>query len=141
MALHSFSRDIDTLWSELDVDKNNWLDRNEAKNFLEAISQCIQDDMKQHYSPERIELLFDEFDTDKNGYFSKSEMAVLIKKTFSPSKEPYSSKYLTFDQKELLCNKQKTLDLNKSTYKLRIWFAIILGIVFMQTFSESSISN
>ena len=112
------------------------LDPCEAKNFLAALCGCMESDRKHNYCPERVDKLFREFDADNDNFLSKSEMAVLIKKTFSkPKYERSQEQDLTFDQKQLLENKQQTLDLNKSTYRLRIWIAIILGIVFMQTYS------
>ena len=117
------------------------LDPCEAKNFLAALCGCMEDDRKHNYCPERIDKIISEFDADNDSFLSKSEMAVLVKKTFSTPKDLRSQEQdLTFDQKQLLENKQKTLDLNKSSYRLRIWIAIILGIVVMQTYSETSIS-
>lgn len=80
-----FDQDLDDIWHRYDRDKNNWLDRQEASNFMLALNSCVQQDKKQYYSPEKFEKLFTQFDFNKDGWLSKPEMAVLIKKTFAPN--------------------------------------------------------
>lgn len=36
-----FSQDLDQLWEKFDADKNNWLDQDEAKNFMASLHNCI----------------------------------------------------------------------------------------------------
>ena len=78
----SFSKDIDTLWEQHDVDKNGYLDKVEAKKFLDEISKVICQDRAKFYNPDNFETLFEQFDDDGNGFLSKSEMCTFIKMTF-----------------------------------------------------------
>ena len=87
-----FSEDLDELWKKHDLDGNNWLDRLEAKDFMESLVNCIQEDKKVNYSPEKFESLFDQNNIDNNDYLTKAEMATLIKKIFGgPSLKPKPS--------------------------------------------------
>jgi|TARA_B110000285_G_scaffold190430_1_gene217662 hypothetical protein len=40
----SFSEDIDEMWTNFDVDKNGFLDREEAKEFVSKLSEIIDED-------------------------------------------------------------------------------------------------
>ena len=70
------------MWDTHDVDKNGWLDRAEAKNFIDAIASIIEEDRAKFYQAEYFDVLFDKFDEDSNGYLSKSEIAQFIKINF-----------------------------------------------------------
>lgn len=80
-----FSKSIDELWDKYDVDKNNWLDREEAKKFIEAVAGVIDPDRAKLYENEKFDTLFDRYDEDQNGYLSKGEAAQFIKISFSKS--------------------------------------------------------
>ncbi len=47
----SFSKDIDTLWDIHDRDGNGYLDREEARTYVQEISQCIDKDRAKNYKP------------------------------------------------------------------------------------------
>ena len=75
------------MWEEHDIDKNGYLDREEAKTFLDELAQVISENRKKFYDPNNFESIFEEYDEDGNNYLSKSEMSALIKMTFrNPSK-------------------------------------------------------
>ena len=83
-----FTKSIDLMWEEHDVDKNGFLDRSEARTFLDELSKIISQDRAKFYNPDNFEALFEEFDEDKNGFLSKSEMSLFIKMTFrDPAKK------------------------------------------------------
>jgi polyhydroxyalkanoate synthesis regulator phasin len=65
-----------------DLDKNGYLDKKEAKTFVDEISQCIEKERAKNYDPTKFDALFAKFDENKDQYLSKSEMAVFIKKVF-----------------------------------------------------------
>ena len=80
----TFSKDLDQLWMQHDVDGSGWLDKSEAKLFIEKLVECIDDrERAALYDPQNFEIIFNQFDEDKNGFLEKSEMSVLIKKVFS----------------------------------------------------------
>ena len=83
----TFSKSIDQMWEEHDIDKNGYLDKDEAKTFLDELAQVISENRKKFYDPNNFESIFEEYDEDGNNYLSKSEMSALIKMTFrNPSK-------------------------------------------------------
>lgn len=45
----NFTKDIDELWTEQDKDKNGYLDKVEAKKFLDSIADCIDADRSKNY--------------------------------------------------------------------------------------------
>ena len=71
-----FSQDLEEVWAKHDVDKNNMLDKDEAKNFIAEIKKLLIDQRKaNNYDPSKFNLNFDKFDEDKNGFLSKAEMS------------------------------------------------------------------
>lgn len=47
-----FTKSIDGMWEEHDRDGNGYLDRDEAKTFLEELSKVISEDRAKFYNPE-----------------------------------------------------------------------------------------
>ena len=45
----TFSKDIDQLWEQHDVDKNGYLDKIEAKKFMHEVSKIISKDKAKFY--------------------------------------------------------------------------------------------
>ena len=45
----TFSSDLDDLWTSNDVDKNGYLDRQEAKEFIAQIQKIISEDRASLY--------------------------------------------------------------------------------------------
>ena len=78
----SFSRDLDEIWDEVDDDKNGFLDKKEAKTFLDEVTRCVQKDRAKNYNKNDFEKTFEKFDEDKNGYLTKGEMSQFIKLAF-----------------------------------------------------------
>ena len=59
---------------------------------MESLVNCIQEDKKANYDPEKFESLFDQHNIDHNDYLTKAEMATLIKKVFAgPTPKPQPS--------------------------------------------------
>ena len=81
-----FSKPIDDVWEKFDADQNGFLDKDEAKKFLDEISKIIDEERGKYYNKDNFETLFEEYDEDNNGYLSKSEMAQFIKMNFKPPK-------------------------------------------------------
>ena len=50
------------LWNNKDVDKNGYLDREEAREFVEEISKCIGKERSMNYNANNFDELFDRFD-------------------------------------------------------------------------------
>ena len=73
------------MWTAKDADGNGFLDKAEAKSFIEELQAHMKEERKDNYSPENFEKIFAQFDTDQNGYLEKAELAVLIKKVFKKS--------------------------------------------------------
>ena len=74
------------------------LDKKECKGFLEGLLKYLKEERRNNYNEANFEKIFDEYDEDKNGFIEKSEMAVLIKKTFrapGQRKEPLSKRDVT----------------------------------------------
>ena len=63
------------MWDEYDVNGNGYLERDEAKKFIDKISKCIGKDRAKFYKRDKFDQLFDEFDEDANGILSKGEFA------------------------------------------------------------------
>merc|ERR1711908_134235 len=78
----SFSKDIDVLWDTHDIDRNGYLDRKEAKTYLDDIYKIIDKDRASNYDKAKFDEVFDKFDENGDNFLSKSEMSVLIKKVF-----------------------------------------------------------
>lgn len=83
----NFSVDIDVMWKYHDIDKNGYLDREEARTFVFEISECIDRDRALCYDPAKFDSLFDRFDENDDKFLSKSEMAAFIKKVFNKQQE------------------------------------------------------
>ena len=54
-----FSKPIDEVWDQADSDKNGYLDKNEAKVFLDEIVKIIDKDRAQNYKKENFDELFE----------------------------------------------------------------------------------
>ena len=80
-----FNKDLDELWSENDDDKNGWLNKVEAENFVKEVARIIDQDRAKNFDMSEFPKLFEKFDEDKNGYLSKGEMAQFIKIVFKRS--------------------------------------------------------
>lgn len=81
-----FTKDIDALWTYHDIDRNGYLDREEASSFVFEISECIDQDRALNYDPSKFDTLFDRFDENNDLFLSKAEMATFIKKIFTKPK-------------------------------------------------------
>lgn len=95
-----FSKPIDEVWDQADSDHNGYLDRNEAKQFLDEIVKIIDKDRAQNYKRENFDKLFEEYDDDKNGVLSKSEMAQFIKMNFKNSEDNIKKTEVKLDKVE-----------------------------------------
>ena len=51
----NFSKDIDKMWAEHDVDGNGYLDRQEARTFVQEISQIIEQERAKNYEPSKFD--------------------------------------------------------------------------------------
>ena len=78
----TFSRSLDDLWAEQDLDKNGYLDKGEAKQFIGQIVGIIDQERAKNYDKHNFDHLFEQFDVDDNGYLSKGEMSQFIKQAF-----------------------------------------------------------
>ena len=79
----TFSQDIDVMWNHYDFDNNGYLDREEARGFVDQVSKCIGKERSKNYNPDHFDYLFDKFDENQDEYLTKSEMAVYVKKVFT----------------------------------------------------------
>lgn len=70
------------MWTKYDSDGNGYLDKDEAKPYIEHVAKIIEAERAKNYQQDKFDELFDLFDEDQNGFLSKAEMATLIKKTF-----------------------------------------------------------
>ena len=51
-----FSQDLEEVWAKHDVDKNNMLDKDEAKNFIGDIKKLLIDQKKaKNYDPSKFD--------------------------------------------------------------------------------------
>ena len=78
-----FSKDIDDLWKEQDKDSNGYLNKAEAKLYLEELTKIVDSEKGQYYHPDKFDEMFKKMDEDKNEMLSKSEMSVFIKKAYN----------------------------------------------------------
>lgn len=85
MKTVTFSQDLDELWEEHDINKDGWLNKAEAKKFIDKLVQGLDFERAKNYNPENFEKVFEEFDENKNDQLTKGEMATLIKKVFANS--------------------------------------------------------
>ena len=86
-----FKKPLDDLWVEVDNDKNGFLDKDEAPQFLELVAEIINTDRKNNYNESSFDEMFERFDEDKNGYLSKAEMAQFLKQAFKKSMDSKKS--------------------------------------------------
>lgn len=77
-----FTKPIDEIWDKYDDDKNNLLDKEEAKPFMDEIATIIEEGREKNYDPSQFDELFNQMDEDHNGFLSKGEMAQFIKTVF-----------------------------------------------------------
>ena len=75
-------KSLDELYTSFDADKNGWLDKEEAKNFMNHLASAVDKERAKSYQKDKFNELFDEYDEDKNGFLSKSEIAQFIKISF-----------------------------------------------------------
>ena len=45
----SFEKPLDQIWEEVDTDMNGYLDKEEARNFMERVVNSIQKDRAKNY--------------------------------------------------------------------------------------------
>ena len=88
----SFSQDIDEVWLKNDLDKNGYLDKVEAKAFLDQVVKIIDKDRAGNYDPKQFDVIFEKFDENNDKFLSKSEMSVVIKKVFTKNKPDSGTK-------------------------------------------------
>ena len=50
-----FERPIDEMWDEYDVNKNGYLERDEAKKFIDKISKFIDKDRAKFYKRDKFD--------------------------------------------------------------------------------------
>ena len=77
-----FSTCIDLMWNQFDFNQNGYLERDEARKFIDELSKVIQKDRAQFYKRDQFNSLFDQIDEDRNGVLSKGEFAQFIKLNF-----------------------------------------------------------
>ena len=94
-----FSKDLDELWKEKDKDGNGWLDKEEGRLFLAAVAECIDQERKVLYDPNKFDEYFKKYDTDGDNFLSKSEMVVFIKKVFNKKNTPVAVPEKTKEEK------------------------------------------
>ena len=83
-----FNKSIDEMWSQFDYNQNGYLERDEAKDFIDELVKVIETDRAQFYKPDHFNSLFDEIDEDGNGLLSKGEFAQFIKLNFKKNDKP-----------------------------------------------------
>lgn len=83
---------MDALWEAHDTDKNGYLDKKEAKTYLDEISKCIDKERAENYDKSKFDALFEKFDENGDNFLSKSEMSVFIKKVFKKPDAPNAFK-------------------------------------------------
>jgi len=81
--MKNFTKDIDQLWNQHDLDHNNYLDKDEARTYVAELYECIIPERKENYDASKFDDTFSKIDTDGNMYLSKAEMSIFIKKLFS----------------------------------------------------------
>ena len=81
---------------------------------MAALVSCIQQDRRKYYSPDKFENLFKEFDKNDDGFLDKSEMSILIKKTFSPSE---NEKIVLKELDVVKAERNKTLEAKDSQHQ------------------------
>ena len=82
-----FNGNLDELWNKVDTNKDTYLDKVEAKKFMEELGKIVKPEEKGTYNMANFETQFDKYDEDKNGVLEKGEMCVFIKKMFTKNKK------------------------------------------------------
>jgi hypothetical protein len=54
----NFTKDVDILWSEVDIDKNGVLDKEECKVFLAEIKKNIVEERAKNYDEANFDKIF-----------------------------------------------------------------------------------
>lgn len=60
-----FGKDIDVLWSKYDKDNNQFLEKRDAKDFIDELASFVSNDRGKYYKSCDFEKKFDEFDDSK----------------------------------------------------------------------------
>ncbi|KAF0684953.1 Aste57867_23110 [Aphanomyces stellatus] len=68
---------IEDIWASYDTDKNGFLDRDETKQFVEAVLAKMQEDGVD-VDPMDFDECFDGYDKNGDGKLSKKEMRVFV---------------------------------------------------------------
>ena len=55
----SFNKSVDEIWDKFDADKNGWLDKVEAKKFIDAIATVIDKDRAKFYDKNNFDAMFE----------------------------------------------------------------------------------
>ena len=71
---------VDDIMKEYDTDNNGYLDKNEAKTFVEKTLGEMQADGAQGFSDDDFNACFNEFDKNGDGTIEREELAQFIKK-------------------------------------------------------------
>ena len=85
--LKRFKVDLDELWTSVDTNGDNFLDKTEARNFMEKLGQNVKPEDKGTLTMDNFDKQFNLYDEDKNGFLEKAEMCVFIKKMFKKEKK------------------------------------------------------
>lgn len=65
---------IDKIWEQYDEDRNGYLDKEEARKFIEDMSDTLLKSLGHHLSKRVFDDVFEHFDLDKSGTIDKDEM-------------------------------------------------------------------
>ena len=81
----TFTKDLDTLWENIDIEKNGYLDYMQTQIFLDEVAGCIDEKRASNYDKANFKVMFEKFDENKDKFLSKGEMAQFIKFAFKKS--------------------------------------------------------
>ena len=59
-----FSLSLDDIWLTYDLDENGYLDKEEARPYLDEVAKAIQADRAHCYDPAKFNEYFEKFDED-----------------------------------------------------------------------------
>jgi Ca2+-binding EF-hand superfamily protein len=79
---------VNKFWDEIEIDKNNQLDRNECRLLIDKVVFKLL--KRGTYSTSKINRLFDEIDTDGSGMLSKNELVEFLMKLSNNAPKPRS---------------------------------------------------